>query len=139
MADYTTFLRTNYFHVVDDDDYLNFMSRVVVEGGEIEMLLNIDDEGLPLYGFSSHGLIVGVTDDVSEADDCGDAYGSFLAGLQELVAEGDAIIMIEVGSSDKGNALATATIITSDDTDYVDLQETATKRAMEILTQSGGD
>ena len=135
MANYQVTLKTNYFHVKDEDLFLDFMSRVIVDGDDMELLMSSDKDGEPQYGFATHGLVVGVSDVYDETvdEDTVDAYGEFITGLQELVESTDAIIILEIGNSKPSDIYATATIVTENDTDYVDLQDIASDRAIDLL------
>ena len=137
MSDYMCSMRTNYFHVVDDEAFEAFMDGVCVEGDKLDVTSKIDVDGNLLYSFATHGLITGIFDDVDETDeeswDDGDAYEAFLAGLQELVADDDAIIMIEIGNEKLNDVYAYATIVTTDDTDYIDFKDIASDRATDML------
>ena len=140
MANYQITLRTNDFHVKDEELFLEFMSRVIVDGDELELLMNTDRNGDPLYGFATHGLIVGIsgTDDETVDDQTTDTYGEFIVGLQEIVESDDAIIILEIGNSKLSDVYATATIITESETDYVDLREVASDKAVDLLCGTFG-
>ena len=141
MDKYQISVITNRFHVSDDSAFEEFMDRVIIEdGGELELIAQTDADGLTVYGFAADGLIIGVQDeDETDSDDV--LYDNFLLGLQELVDEGDAIIILETGRSGGANEksglqiYATATIVTTADTDYIDLQDVASDRAMELITR----
>lgn len=135
MANYHCAVRTNRFHVIDETQFLEYMARVEVDGGEIKILHGKDSAGSPTYGFRANGLILGVSDYSEESVSVDeDMYDNFIAGLQEIVAYDDAIIILEVGFSNADDLSSTATIITTFDTDYIDLQEVASDRAIELLT-----
>ena len=143
MADYQTSLRTNYFHVIDEELFAEFMNSVIVDGDEIELLMHTDADGLPVFGFATHGLIIGTPCDASECIDPdepmddGDMYDAFLLGLQELVDNEDAIIILEIGNKKLDDVYASATIITMDDTEYIDLQQLASDKAIDLLNGFG--
>lgn len=140
MANYSIAVRTNYFHVRSEEEFMQLMARVIVDNGDIELLLNMDAQGLPTFGFASHGLIVGISESAEEGDEpdaSEDMYEEFILALEEVVDPEDAIIILEVGSNDDNDISATATIVTSDDTDYIDLKEIASDRAVDLLAGLG--
>lgn len=126
-------VKTNYFRVWDEAVFAEYMGRVAVDGDEIELNLKMDSEGFPLVGFRTNGLIIGIPDESGDYEDVDDdQYNNFLSGLQELVVDNDAIIILEVGTS-SDDISATATIITADEIDYVDLKDAAGERALSLL------
>ena len=140
MANYSIAVRTNYFHVRSEEEFMQLMERVIVDNGDIELLLNMDAQGLPTFGFASHGLIVGISESAEEDDEpdaSEDKYEEFLLALEEVVDPEDAIIIIEIGSNHDNDISATATIVTSNDTDYIDLKEIASDRAVDLLAGLG--
>lgn len=137
MANYHIAVQTNKFHVNSEDDFLELMSRVVVDqGNDIDIEMDMDENGLPIFGFSTTGIILGVDPEDETVGSEDGSYELFIEGLQECVAEDDAIILIDVGISDAMDISATATIITSDDSDYISLHDVATKRALEMIEES---
>ena len=135
MANYQTAVRTNYFHINDEEQFLDFMSRVIVDGDDMELLMNMDSNGDPVYGFATHGLIIGIDDPQDDTCEESDSqYDGFLVGLQEIVASGDAIIIMEFGSEKLSDIYASATIVTEDETDYLDLRDLASERAVYLLS-----
>ena len=135
MANYHCAVRTNRFRVIDENQFMEYMKRVEVDGGEITILKDRDSSGSPIYGFSANGLILGVSDYSEESVSIDeDMYDNFIAGLQEIVSDDDAIIILEVGFSNTDDLSSTATIVTTFDTDYIDLQDVASDRAIELLT-----
>lgn len=126
-------VKTNYFRVWDEIAFAEYMDRAVVDGGKIELNMKMDSDGFPLVGFQTSGLIIGVPSESEEYEDADDdQYNNFLTGLQELVVDGDAIILLEVGAS-PDDISATATIITADEIDYVDLKDAAGDKALALL------
>ena len=58
--------------------------------------------------------------------------------MQEIVESDDAIIILEIGNSKLSDVYATATIITESETDYVDLREVASDKAVDLLCGTFG-
>lgn len=63
-------------------------------------------------------------------------YDEFIDGLQECVADDDAIIIFESGNEKLRYVVGSATIITSKDYEYISITHTASKRAAELLNNS---
>lgn len=125
-------MRTNYFHVRDPEAFLEFMNRVICDEDQIEVWHRIDDDGEPIFGFGAYGTILGIVDaDGMIYED--DAYDDFIAGLQDHVADDDAIIMMHSGFQQLRDVFGYADIITSTDTDYIDLQDMASDQAMSMI------
>jgi len=135
MAVCQSVTRSNYFHVRDEEMFLDFISRVSVDDGDIELLLDTDPWGEPLFAFVAAGSIIGICDDTDETAFDDDAYGNFISGLQEIVASNDAIIIMEISLTDSKSVGASSTIITANDTDYIDLQELSSDKAIDMLME----
>lgn len=139
MPNFNVAIQTNYFHVDDEELFAAFMNQVVVDDdSEITLEFKAGKDGRQLVRFRSTGAILGIDlqaflsygqypDDVN--------YDDFLYGLQDFVAEDDAIIMMEFGADDVGSGYANATIITMSDTDYIEFQDLVTSFAEDMLMQ----
>ena len=126
-------VKTNFFHVKDESTFRIFMSNVVTGNDDLNIETSRSDGALR-FSFSARSLIIGVDYGDDSVSDSGDhAFDDFLTGLQELVDEDDAIIMMEYCISDSGDIGSTATVITAYDTDYLDLREIATEVAEDMI------
>ena len=132
MANYYSAVRTNYFHVKDEDRFRALMARVVCDDGSLELW---DDEadatGIQLFGFGSHGSISGIPDDNDEYDDT--SYDRFIDELAECVADDDAVIIFEAGHEKLRYVGGGVLIVTSKGCEYIDLHEAARKQAQRML------
>lgn len=127
-------VRTNYFRVKDADVFREFIERVICDEDSLELWEKPGPDGEPLFAFGTYGCIIGIIDDGEGSDDDVDAaYDFFLMGLQECVADGEAIIMMNIGHEKLREVFAEAVVITSDDTDYIDLCDAATDLATSML------
>lgn len=135
MAEYTCTTRTNYFHVKDPVSFRDFMGRVCGSMDFITLWQKQDDEGKPVFGFGTHGAISGLKNADADDDDTLDesAYDEFIRGLQEHVAENDAVILLETGHEKLSYVTGSATILTSSDYAHIDLADIAAKKASEML------
>lgn len=127
-------VKTNYFRVNDADVFREFIGRVICDEDKLELWEKTGPCGETLFAFGAYGAIIGILDDSGDfEDDVDTAYDNFLMGLQECVAEGEAIIMMNIGHEKLREVFAEAVVITSDDTDYVDLCDAATDLATSML------
>lgn len=134
MGKYSAAIRSNFFHVNDEDDFLEFMGRVITgDGADIEVIADRDNNGGHLFKFSADGPILGIDPIFAEENGIDDEYTAFILGLQAFVADDDAIIIIEIGMDENLDTSAEATIITANESDYFDLKSIATDRAIDML------
>jgi len=140
MANYCCAVRTNYFHVKDPDKFRDFMKNVVSSEDSIKVWERTDDVGNTVFGFGCYGSILGVTvcaDGVNADDsDCDyDDYDfdEFVNGLADLVAEDDAIIILESGNEKLRYVTGCAIVITSTDSEYMEIDVLAAQQAAEML------
>ena len=82
MMNYYGVVRTNYFHVKDEEKFRALMAKVICDDGRLELW---DDEtdaaGDRLFGFGVYGSIGGIPDENDKYDD--DAYDRFIDELTE--------------------------------------------------------
>lgn len=131
MANYNCTIRTNYFRVKDADKFKAFMSDVYSSEDEIEVFEETDKDGVARYGFGCCGQIRGVCP--TNEDGIFSEYAAFIEGLQELVAEDDAIIIFETGSDGLRYFTGTADVITTNGHKYLRIEDWATKVAAKML------
>lgn len=139
MANYCCAVRTNYFHVKDPDAFKKFMKKVIACEGCISVWEEKDEAGKSVFGFGGYGSILGVPvheeecneDDDYGYDDCD--FDKFVNGLSELVADDDAIIILESGNEKLRYVTGCALVITSKDSEYMEIDVLAAKRAAEML------
>ena len=73
--------------------------------------------------------------DDDDFEDCD--YDEFVNGLSELVAEDDAIIILESGNEKLRYVTGCALVITSKDSEYMEIDALAAQRAAEMLGNPG--
>lgn len=132
MANYCCTIRTNYFHVKDDETFRTLMNRVYGCEDNVELWEEKDKDGRTIFGFGVYGGISGLRDSGDDIDD-DSSYDDFIDCLQEAVADDDAIIILESGNEKMRYVVGSATIITSSDYKYMDITSLAMKQAMEML------
>jgi hypothetical protein len=135
MANYCCTIRTNYFHVKDEDKFRDLMGRVYGCEDSVELWEEKDSDGKTVFGFGVYGGISGLRNAQEDEDDDIDesSYDEFIDGLQECVADNDAIIIMEAGNEKMRYVVGSASIITSKEFQYMDIADLATRKAAELL------
>lgn len=135
MANYCCTIRTNYFHVKDEEVFKSLMSKARGSEDAIQLWEDKDENGKTVFAFGVYGGIYGINDGdyIKDADVEKVAYEEFFDSLQECVADDDAIIIFEVGNEKMRYVVGSANIITSSDALYLDIKNTAIKKARKLL------
>ena len=137
MANYGCAIRTNYFHVKDEEKFRELMGRAYGSEDSIHLWADKDSEGKTVFAFGVYGGIGGVRNVQEDEDDLDEtAYDDFIDGLQECVADDDAIIVMESGNEKLRYVVGSATVITSKGYEYLDITTLAAERAAEMLGNS---
>ena len=140
MANYCCAVRTNYFHVKDPKAFKKFMEKVVTCEDRISVWEKKDKAGNAVFGFGCYGSILGIPVRCSENDDCGYDdfdFDEFVNGLSKLVADDDAIIILESGNEKLRYVTGCALVVTSTDSEYMEIDVLAAQRAAELLKNPG--
>jgi len=126
MANYISFVRTNYFAVNDECKFREIISSCFAE--DKITIFETDGE----FGFGCYGGIYGISRD--ENDDCTepDADG-FHAALQGIIPEDEAIIITEIGYEKLRYFVASSIIITKTEIRSIDLRDKALEIARGML------
>lgn len=132
MANYCCAIRTNYFHVKDEEKFRELMSRVCGSEDSVELWEETDSDGGTLFGFGVYGGIAGLIPNDDEDDEEAD-YDKFIDELQASVADDDAIIIFESGNEKLRYLVGIATIITSKYSKCLDIGNCAVKQAGNML------
>ena len=133
MANYECVIRTNYFHVKDRDRFRALMD--VVTAGNLESWEKDDGNGSSVFAFGSYGTVYGIPHLV-EGGEYGvdeESYDEFLYQLKDLVAEDEAVIIMEAGHEKLRYVSGNATIVTSKTVEYIDLEQAALKLCRKLL------
>lgn len=131
MANYNCVIRTNYFHVKDETAFQNMMETVRGRKDRIKLFEAKDESGSTVFGFGVYGGITGICNTSDEDTD--DAYDRFVESLKACIADDDAIIILEVGHEKMKYVVGTATIITSEGYEDIDLTFLALTKAADML------
>lgn len=135
MANYSCAIRTNYFHVKDNEAFEEFMSHVYAE--DLDVFHKVDNKGNKLYGFGCYGGISGYfnSEESYENDDeaWDNAYDNFIDGLARHVAEDEAILIFESGNEKLRYVVGSVAVITSKGYQYKDITDMGIKMARQML------
>lgn len=139
MANYCCTIRTNYFHVKDEAAFRKMMEQVYGCEDSVDLWEEKDANGNTVFGFGVYGGISGLRDPEDEDEDDDTAYDRFIDRLQQVVADDDAIIIVEAGNEKLRYVVGSATIITSEGYQYTDIETIAVQKAREALGNDGWD
>lgn len=132
MANYYGTVRTNYFHVKDEDQFRALMAKTAGDEDGIQFWDDERDEkGNQLFGFGVYGGISGIPDDEGEFDD--DSYDRFIDGLKACVADDDAILIFEAGHEKLRYVGGGVLVITSKGYAYINLHDWGCDKARQLL------
>ena len=124
MANYYATIRTNYFAVTDEVKFRKIIDSCSAED-TIHILENIAPDGTKTFGFGCYGYISGIHADADEEDMDETDLDAFYFALQSVLAEGDAIIIMEVGNEKLRYLIGVCTVITRSDIQGVDVSNKA--------------
>ena len=128
MAHYNATTRTNYFSVKDEVRFREIM-RLVEAEEDVEVFEQVE-EGVQKFGFGCCGIIYGI---FKENTGIFDMDELFLA-LQEVLCEGDAVIIMETGYEKLRYIVGSCIVITYTDIQVIDMQNQALEAARDMLS-----
>ena len=146
MANYMGFTRTNYFSVTDEEKFRQIIENSYCSEGGIEVFEDdVEGEGDIKFGFGCFGSIFGFRE---LAEDCGfdvacdesdDEYNydAFIEALQSVLAQGEAIIITEVGYEKLRYLIGQSHVITKTQGLFVNLRDGALEQARKMLADPG--
>lgn len=136
MSNYITKTRTNYFSVTDEEKFKQIISSCKASDS-IEVFDEKQENGSVKYGFYCYGSIQGFTDrnESEESDDmdCNYNYDAFCKALQQIIPDGEAIIITEIGFENMRYLTGESSIITRNYYKCITLQHEAVKIAGKML------
>lgn len=140
MATYQAMTRTNYFKTADEERLRNIVSRMVC-GDRVAVF-----ENNGRFGFGAYNSIQGVSPEDNQAAEEVDAaveedyeeekpcdYDLMIHQLQEILPDGEVMLIFEVGHENLRSFTGDATILTNKKAEYINLQNAATEMARSIL------
>lgn len=133
MADYYASTRTNYFAVTDEAKFRQLMDKCVGNEDSVDIFEKTDvSTGIKMFGFGCQSTISGLPiGDDEDADDydLNDLYEA----LQELIVEGDAVIITEIGYEKLRYLAGISVIITRSEIRVINLRDKALEEARGML------
>lgn len=133
MASYTCAIRTNYFHVKDEDEFRAFSEKLYCNEGDVEVWEDKDKAGKTVFGFGCCSSLTGILSETENTDEPDDAYDRLIKGLQEHIIEDDAVIIFESGREKLNYVNGLATVITSKECKYLDISDFAVEEVRKML------
>ena len=129
MADYYGKTRTNYFSVTDEAKFRQIIASC---GATDELVLHEEklDDGNIQYMFYCEGSILGLPD---KDDDADYDYDAFCIALQQVLPDGDAILITTIGWEKIRYFVANCDVVTNREFKSIDLQREAVKLAGVLL------
>ena len=140
MSTYQGATRTNYFRVNDEEKFLKFMKHVLGADDKVDVFEK-EKNGVRYFAFGCYGSIAGVDvqeygpdDEKFDEDDYAENwYDVFITMLQSMVAEDDAIIIMEAGHEKLRYITSVAEVITRGSYECLDMRELACEKAKLML------
>ena len=136
MANYYCNTRTNYFRVTDEEKYKELFAHLVGGEDDVHDFTETDTNGVVRHGFGAYSSIYyKATETDKDDDDDDEAYSisGFVKGLQEILPNDEAFIMMEVGNEKLRYVVGWAVVATKNNVQYVSLQQHCIKLAQEML------
>lgn len=133
MASYTCAVRTNYFHVKDEDTFRAFAEKLYCNEGDMEVWEDTDKSGKTVFGFGCCSSLTGILSESKNTEEPDAAYDRLIKGLQDQIAEDDAVIIFESGREKLNYVSGLATVITSKECKYLDITNLAVDQARKML------
>ena len=130
MANYYSKCRTNYFAVTDKEKFADIIKHLSGDG-EIAFYEHYQDKGK--FMFYCDGILNGYMTYPDDDDSIDEATGKMIEEFQQILPDGEAIILTEAGSEKMNLISCVATIITNADVKYVNLANVAVSIAREML------
>lgn len=134
MANYNCTIRTNYFHVKDEEEFVSFMNRVYGSEDNVNVWTETDANGRHIFGFGCYGGIGGLRNENDGYDDDDEGtYDDFIDGLQKYVADDDAILIFEAGNEKLRYVIGSVAVITSSGYEYRDIMDIGVEIGCSLL------
>ena len=133
MANYNAVVRTNYFTITDESRFREIMASCVGTEDNIEIFEPEVCSGK--FGFGCYGTISGIPTDPEDPETTD--IDVFYDALQSVLADGDAIIITEIGYEKLRYLIGVCIVITKRGIQCIDLCREAVERAREMLGDNG--
>lgn len=133
MANYNGTFRTNYFQVTDKEKFQNVVSAMYVANGEVEAY---EENGYFMFG--GDGTLMGALPKPADEDDEPD-YDLMLEQLQDVLPDGEAILLMTAGHEKLRYVIGTTLVITNKGHKFIDMKDVAMAAAKEMLNDPEWD
>ena len=124
MSNYNSVVRTNYFKVKKDEEFLDFFKKISSENGK-PRLWSRENKGKREYAFGSVGELYYDGMPLHDSD--------FATHMQKMIPENEAVVLEEIGNEKLRYLNASAIIITSNDYAGMDFLDVLIGKAKSIL------
>ena len=152
MANETVQTRTNYFSVTDEGKFQAIITACI-GSGEIRAMRKMMDDGVVKHAFCCEGSIRGLPYRLIDGDmaasyekpgsyadlDADICWDFFTDAIQEILPEGDAIIIFEAGNEATRYFMCYSAIITKHEIQFISLQKEAVLTARRMLLDPSFD
>ena len=133
MASYTCAIRTNYFHVKDEDAFRVFADKICCNEEDVSVWEDKDKAGNIVFGFGCCSSLTGILSASDGTEEPDAAYDRLIKGLQEHIREDDAVIIFESGREKLNYVSGLATVVTFNECKYLDISDFAVEEARKML------
>ena len=130
MANYYGFTRTNYFAVKDEEKFRQLVASCRGSEENPEVWEEAVD-GQTLFAFGCSSSLSGLPCGEEEDYECD--LGAFHSALQQVVADGHAIIITEIGYEKLRYLVGDCTVITAKEIAYTNLRDIGLAKARQLL------
>lgn len=96
MANYDCCTRTNYFHVTDEDKYMDLFKNHIAAEDEVLDFSKLSDDGTQVYGFGCYGSIDGYVENKDDEDEDAD-FDKMIEEIQKLLPDGECFVLVQSG------------------------------------------
>lgn len=131
MANYCGFTRTNYFAVKDEEAFRKAIASCRAAEDKIQIFEG-HASGQKVFGFGCYSQLSGIPT-AEDEDDCETDMDAFYDALQQILEDGHAVIITEVGYEKLRYLVGDCTIITPSKISFFNLRDTALAKARELL------
>lgn len=128
MANYCCSARTNYFSVTDEKRYLELLSTLTSDEGEVFAFDGKSEDDTPTHAFGAYGVICCYHDGNED-----DNFKWFISELQKILPDNEAFILFETGHEKLNYVSGYATIVTHSNIENISLEGEAIEVAKELL------
>lgn len=127
MANYYSFTKSNYFRCNNEEGLRDLIADCFC-GEDTLSLFEKDSEDEKFFAFGTYDSIGGIKDENGDYN-----YDLFLARLQELLPDGEAVIITEVGHMKLADVYGRVDIITNKEIRFESLCNIGAKMARSLL------